>query len=58
MVEVKISNRSITLPAGLQTDPVNSEYADGVLTLEFPKSEEVKPKTIKVRSGKSRTERW
>ncbi len=51
--------RSVTLPAGLETDRVNTDYADGVLTLEFPKSEEIKPKTIKVRSGESRTaERW
>jgi len=47
--------RSVTLPSGLETDRVNAEYADGVLTLEFPKSEEIKPKTIKVRTGKSRT---
>lgn len=43
-------NRSIVLPGGLKTDRVKADYANGVLTLEFPKSEEVKPKTIKVKA--------
>lgn len=42
--------RSITLPDGLQTDKAEADYADGVLTLTFPKAEEVKPKSIKVTS--------
>ncbi|HNS51903.1 MAG TPA: Hsp20/alpha crystallin family protein [Anaerolineae bacterium] len=40
--------RSVTLPDGLQTDKAEADYSDGVLTLVFPKAEEVKPKTIKV----------
>lgn len=40
--------RSVTLPDGLQTDKAEAEYTDGVLTLVFPKAEEVKPKSIKV----------
>lgn len=40
--------RSVTLPGGLQTDKAEADYKDGVLTLTFPKAEEVKPKTIKV----------
>lgn len=40
--------RSVTLPDGLQTDKAEADYTDGVLTLVFPKAEEVKPKTIKV----------
>lgn len=40
--------RTVTLPEGLQTDQAEADYADGVLTLVFPKAEEVKPKTIKV----------
>jgi len=42
--------RSITLPDGVQTDKAEADYADGVLTLTFPKAEEVKPKSIKVTS--------
>lgn len=40
--------RSLTLPANLQTEKAEADYTDGVLTLTFPKAEEVKPKTIKV----------
>lgn len=40
--------RSVTLPDGLQADKAEAEYAEGVLTLTFPKAEEVKPKSIKV----------
>ncbi len=41
-------NRSLTLPGGLQSDKAQADYSDGLLTLTFPKAEEVKPKTIKV----------
>jgi HSP20 family protein len=40
--------RSVTLPDGLETDKAEADFSDGVLTLTFPKAEEVKPKTIKV----------
>jgi HSP20 family protein len=40
--------RSVTLPGGLETDKADADYSDGVLTLTFPKAEEVKPKSIKV----------
>ena len=40
--------RSVTLPGGLETDKAEADYTDGVLTLTFPKAEEVKPKSIKV----------
>jgi len=40
--------RSVTLPDGLETDNADADYSNGVLTLTFPKAEEVKPKTIKV----------
>jgi HSP20 family protein len=40
--------RSVTLPGGLETDKAEADYRDGVLTLTFPKAEEVKPKSIKV----------
>jgi HSP20 family protein len=40
--------RSVTLPDGLETDKAEADYSDGVLSLTFPKAEQVKPKTIKV----------
>jgi len=40
--------RTVTLPGGLESDKAEADYADGVLTLTFPKAEEVKPKTIQV----------
>lgn len=40
--------RSVTLPGGLETDQAQADYTDGVLTLTFPKAEEIKPRTIKV----------
>ena len=42
--------RSITLPGGLETEKASADYTDGVLTLSFPKAEEVKPKTIEVKT--------
>src|ERR671932_995384 len=43
--------RSITLPSGLQGDKAEANFEHGVLTLTIPKSEEVKPKQIKVKTG-------
>jgi len=40
--------RCVTLPAGLKTDQAAAEFENGVLTLRVPKSEESKPKTVKV----------
>lgn len=42
--------RSVTLPGGLETEKAEADYEDGILTLTFPKAEEVKPKSIKVTS--------
>ncbi len=42
-------SRSIQLPAGLQTDKAEATFDNGVLTLKLPKSEQVKPKSIKVK---------
>jgi len=42
--------RQITLPGGIRTDQAQADYTDGVLTLTFPKVEEVKPKSIRVQS--------
>ena len=42
------SCRQVTLPAGLDTDQVKASFEHGVLTLELPKLEAIKPKTVKV----------
>ncbi|PKO21288.1 MAG: heat-shock protein Hsp20 [Chloroflexi bacterium HGW-Chloroflexi-1] len=42
------SCRQVTLPAGLDTDQVKASFEHGVLTLELPKMEAIKPKTVKV----------
>ena len=42
--------RSVTLPGGLEAENAEADYTDGVLTLTFPKAEEVKPKTIQVKT--------
>ncbi len=40
--------RAVTLPGGLENDKAEADFEDGVLTITFPKSEEMKPKRIKV----------
>jgi HSP20 family protein len=40
----------VTLPEGLKIDKAGASFENGVLTLNVPKSEEVKPKTIKVKA--------
>ena len=40
--------RSLTLPIPIQADKVKATYRDGVLTIQLPKAEEVKPRTIKI----------
>lgn len=42
--------RSVTLPGGVETEKAEADYSDGILTLTFPKTEEVRPKSIKVSS--------
>ena len=43
-------NRTVTLPTEIDADKVDAKYADGILTLTLPKSEEAKPRQIKVRT--------
>ena len=43
-------SRSVQLPAGLQTDKAEASFENGVLTLKLPKSDQVKPKSIKVKA--------
>ncbi len=42
-------SRSVSLPSAVSADKVNAAYKDGVLTVEIPKAEEAKPKTIDVK---------
>ncbi|MBA7696158.1 Spore protein SP21 [subsurface metagenome] len=44
------SSRSVTLPSGLNTDKAAASFDNGILTLTIPKSERVKPKSIKVKA--------
>lgn len=41
--------RSIPLPANVKRDEVKATYHDGVLEINLPKSEEARPKEIKVK---------
>jgi HSP20 family protein len=43
-------SRSVILPTGLKTEKCEATMDDGVLTLTIPKSEQVKPKAIKVKA--------
>lgn len=40
--------QSFTLPAAINAEKVNASYDNGVLTLEMPKAEHAKARTIKV----------
>lgn len=40
--------QSFTLPAAINAEKVNASYDNGILTLEMPKAEHVKARTIKV----------
>ena len=40
---------SFSLPANANADAIRANFADGVLTVEVPKVEEKKPKTITVK---------
>jgi len=40
--------RSVQLPMPVQAEKVKATYRDGVLEVKLPKSEEIKPKEIKI----------
>jgi HSP20 family protein len=42
-------SRSIRLPVEVDSEAIEADYANGVLTLHIPKTEEVKPKKIAVK---------
>jgi HSP20 family protein len=41
-------SRSVTLPTGLEPDKATASFEHGVLRLEVPKAEQVKPRQIKI----------
>ncbi|HEX3264322.1 MAG TPA: Hsp20/alpha crystallin family protein [Candidatus Limnocylindrales bacterium] len=41
-------SRSVTLPNGLEPDKANATFENGILRLEIPKAEQVKPRQIKI----------
>jgi HSP20 family protein len=43
-------SRTLTLPDGLKGDKAEATFENEMLTLRIPKSEEIKPKTIKVKA--------
>jgi HSP20 family protein len=43
--------RSFTLPTAVRVEAATAAYADGVLTLTLPKTEEVKPTHVKIEVG-------
>jgi HSP20 family protein len=43
--------RTITLPSSAQAEKATADFENGVLTLRLPKSEEAKPKQIKIGTG-------
>ena len=43
-------SRAITLPARVRSEDATAEFRDGILTVRLPKAEEVRGRTILVRS--------
>lgn len=46
-------SRSISLPSAVQADNIHATLENGILHLEIPKAEEVKPRKIAVNNGRS-----
>ncbi|MDD5370537.1 MAG: Hsp20/alpha crystallin family protein [Anaerolineaceae bacterium] len=46
--------RTVSLPETIKDTDIEAHYHDGVLTLTLPKTEEVKPKRIAIKSGSSK----
>ena len=45
--------RSVRLPTGVMSEKAKADFDNGVLTITLPKSEEVKPRTITVKTKTS-----
>ena len=41
-------SRSVTLPTGLEPDKASATFENGILRLEIPKAEQLKPRQIKI----------
>jgi HSP20 family protein len=41
-------DRTLTIPVRIDADTIKAEYRDGVLALHLPRSEQDKPRTIKI----------
>jgi HSP20 family protein len=41
-------SRTVTLPTGLEPDKATATFEDGILRLEIPKAEQVKPRQIRI----------
>lgn len=41
-------SRTVSLPNGLETDKATASFENGILRLEIPKAEQVKPRQIKI----------
>jgi HSP20 family protein len=46
-------NRTISLPAAVDTDKANADFENGILTLTLPKHEAAKPKKISINAKNS-----
>jgi HSP20 family protein len=46
-------SRMVELPDGLQGDKADAKFENGVLTVAFPKAEQVKPKKIQIKTSES-----
>jgi HSP20 family protein len=46
--------RSLEIPVPVKVEKAEAVFENGVLTLTMPKTEAVKPKTIKVKGGKAK----
>lgn len=46
-------SRSLELPPGLQTDKADAKFQDGIVTLTFPKAEQIKARKIPVQAIES-----
>ena len=46
--------RLVSLPDGLAVDKADASYEDGVLTVTFPRTEESRPRSLKINVGKSK----
>lgn len=44
-------SRSVSLPEGLNGDKADAKFENGVLTLTVPKSDQIKPKKIQVKTN-------